>query len=110
MIIDNFDFEFKRRLMISINNEIITESFDENCIHRFDNIFISISYEEVEYDTYLFRLWNDIKNLIKKYYKKNKDMLNCFLEFVNDQLYALRIDNESKNGIIKVKDGKYGKK
>ena len=34
--------------MISINNEIIAEKFDENCINRFDNIFFNISYEEIE--------------------------------------------------------------
>lgn len=110
MKIKDFDFEFKRKLMISINNEIIAEKFDENCINRFDSIFSNTSYEEVEYDAYLYRLWNDIKGLIKKYYKKNKDLLNNFLEFINIQLCSLTIDDRKKIGFIKIKDGNYGKK
>lgn len=106
MKFNNIDFDLKRRLIISINNDVITESLDINSIHKFDRIFTNISYEEIEYDTYLYCLWNDIKLYINKYYKKDKKILNSFLEFINIQLSLLSLDSKVDRKKIKVMGGK----
>lgn len=106
MKFNNIDFDLKRRLIISINNDVITESLDINSIHKFDRIFTNISYEEIEYDTYLYCLWNDIKLYINKYYKKDKKILNSFLGFINIQLSLLSLDSKVDRKKIKIMGGK----
>ena len=109
MKIDKFDFETKRKLMISINNSIIDESMDAKNVHKFDIIFSKISYEEFELDAYLYHLWSDIKRFIIDYYQKNKDLVNRFLLYINNQLNMFDRDYETDSIAVKKKDGSYGK-
>ena len=109
MKIDKFDFEAKRKLMMSINNSIIDESMDKNNIYKFDVVFSKISYDELELDAYLYHLWNDIKHIIATYYQKNKELLNRLLKYINDQLNMFDRDYEIGSVDVKAKDGSYGK-
>lgn len=109
MKIDKFDFETKRKLMISINNSIIDETMDAKNVHKFDIVFSKISYEEFELDAYLYHIWSDIKHFIITYYQKNKELLNRFLVYINNQLDMFDRNNEIDSAAIKVKDGSYGK-
>ncbi len=101
-----FDFEVKTRIMININNCIIGGSITEEYISNFDKIFTRPSKNSQEWDINLCRLWIDIKMKVKEYYKKNKELLNEFLKFVNDQLYNITNIKETNKVMVKVKGGK----
>lgn len=106
MKIETFDFEVKTRIMININNCIIGGSIDEEYISNFDKVFTKPSKTAQEWDINLYRLWVDIKTKVKEYYKKNKELLNKILSFVNEQLNNIIDVVELNKVMVKVKDGK----
>ena len=106
MKIETFDFEVKKSMMISVNKSIIEGSISEENISNCDKVFNKISVAEQELDIYLYNLWIDIKRYFREFYNKNKELLNEFLRFVNDQLYNITNIKEPNKVMVKVKGGK----
>ena len=103
------DFETKRKIMISFNKGIIKGHMNEKSISNLDKIFNKISYQDCDTDLFLCNLWLDIKLKIKKYYKKNKELLNRFLLYVNMYLCMLTYDIDFRKELLKEK-GDYNEK
>ena len=98
MKIDTFDFEVKKNMMISVNKSIIEGSISEENISNCDKVFNKISVAEQELDIYLYNF--------REFYNKNKELLNEFLKFINDQLYNITNIKETNKVMVKVKGGK----
>lgn len=103
MKIEIFNFDIKKQIMMNVNNCIINEEMDANNICHFDKIFNKISYEELDSDMFLYKLWNKIKAYVKKYYEINKEKLNELLCFINKQLSCITNYNENEKVLIKNK-------
>ena len=88
MKIDKYDFERKRKIIISINNDIIDDKMNVQNIHLFDKIFNDISLEESWQNELLFQMWIDVRTSTNMYYKKNKKLLDRKLKSIND-LFAI---------------------
>ena len=104
MKIEIFNFDIKKQIMMNVNNCIINEEMDADNICHFDKIFNKISYEELDSDMFLYKLWNKIKAYVKKYYEINKDKLNKILSFINEQLLVIENNKEINKTLLKTKE------
>lgn len=103
MKIDKYDFERKRKIIISINNDIIDDKMNVQNIHLFDKIFNDISLEESWQNELLFQMWIDVRTSTNMYYKKNKKLLDRKLKSINDLLNRYVCNNEIEKKIVKVR-------
>lgn len=104
MKIEIFNFDIKKQIMMNVNNCIINEEMDANNICHFDKIFNKVSYDELDSDMFLYKLWNKIKAYVKKYYEINKDRLNKILSFINEQLLIIENNKEINKTLLKSKE------
>ena len=94
MKIDKYDFERKRKIIISINNDIIDDKMNVQNIHLFDKIFNDISLEESWQNELLFQMWIDVRTSTNMYYKKNKKLLDRKLKSINDLLKSEQVSKK----------------
>ena len=104
MKIETINFDIKKQIMINVNNCIINETMDTKNICHFDKVFNKISYDELDSDIFLFKLWNKIKSYIKKYYEINKEKLNKILMVINKQLLFIEFDVDKNKVLKKARD------
>lgn len=103
MKIDTFDFEVKKRMMISINKSLIDGSMDEKNVNYFDKVFYKLSSETIELDIFLSNIWSEIKFQVRRYYNLNKELLNQILDYINLQLYSINKEMDINKVKVKVR-------
>lgn len=104
MKIEVFNFDIKKQILMNVNNCIINGEMDANNICHFDRIFNKISYEELDSDMFLYKIWNKVKAYVRKYYEINKKKLNEILSLINEQLIYIENSIGKNKSLIKIKE------
>ena len=95
-------FSDKKIILHSLNNGLINGYLKKEFIYKFDKIFNSISIDEFDLHIFLFKLWNQEKNLIKQY-ADNSNKLKQILEYINEQLNTIELVNNKDKEEEKIK-------
>ena len=80
-----YSFSDKKIILHSLNNGLINGYLKKEFIYKFDKIFNSISIDEFDLHIFLFKLWNQEKNLIKQY-ADNSNKLKQILEYIKQEI------------------------
>lgn len=97
-----YSFSDKKIILQSLNNGLINGYLKKEFIYKFDKIFNSISIDEFDLHIFLFKLWNQEKNLIKQYVD-NDNKLKQILEYINEQLNTIELVNNKDKEEEKIK-------
>ena len=97
-----YSFSDKKIILQSLNNGLINGYLKKEFIYKFDKIFNSISIDEFDLHIFLFKLWNQEKNLIKQY-ADNSNKLKQILEYINEQLNTIELVNNKDKEEEKIK-------
>ena len=97
-----YSFSDKKIILHSLNNGLINGYLKKEFIYKFDKIFNSISIDEFDLHIFLFKLWNQEKNLIKQY-ADNSNKLKQILEYINEQLNTIELVNNKDKEEEKIK-------
>ncbi len=93
----------KRIFLIWLNNALINECLDYECVGKFDNIFNIISMENFDLHLTLFNLWYMEKNIINS---NDRNKVKKILKHINEQLKLDSDVNEVQKVFQKVMGGK----
>ena len=97
-----YSFSDKKIILQSLNNGLINGYLKKEFIYKFDKIFNNISIDEFDLHIFLFKLWNQEKNLIKQYVD-NDNKLKQILEYINEQLNTIELVNNKDKEEEKIK-------
>lgn len=97
-----YSFSDKKVILQSLNNGLINGYLKKEFIYKFDKIFNNISIDEFDFHIFLFKLWNQEKNLIKQY-ADNDNKLKQILEYINEQLNTIELVNNIDKEEEKIK-------
>lgn len=97
-----YSFSDKKIILHSLNNGLINGYLKKEFIYKFDKIFNNISIDEFDLHIFLFKLWNQEKNLIKQY-ADNSNKLKQILEYINEQLNTIELVNNKDKEEEKIK-------
>ena len=97
-----YSFIDKKIILQSLNNGLINGYLKKEFIYKFDKIFNNISIDEFDLHIFLFKLWNQEKNLIKQYVD-NDNKLKQILEYINEQLNTIELVNNKDKEEEKIK-------
>ena len=97
-----YSFSDKKIILQSLNNGLINGYLKKEFIYKFDKIFNNISIDEFDLHIFLFKLWNQEKNLIKQYVD-NDNKLKQILEYINKQLNTIELVNNIDKEEEKIK-------
>ena len=97
-----YSFSDKKVILQGLNNGLINGYLKKEFIYKFDKIFNNISIDEFDLHIFLFKLWNQEKNLIKQY-ADNSNKLKQILEYINEQLNTIELVNNKDKEEEKIK-------
>ena len=97
-----YSFSDKKIILQSLNNGLINGYLKKEFIYKFDKIFNNISIDEFDLHIFLFKLWNQEKNLIKQYVDNDNKLMHM-LEYINEQLNTIQLVNNKDKEEEKIK-------
>lgn len=97
-----YSFRDKKVILQSLNKGLINGHLQYEIIYKFDEIFNSVSIDELDFHILLFKVWNNEKNFIRLY-NSDKNKLNKILEYINEQINTIENVNNTKKESEKIK-------